>query len=66
MRCLVGIDAGVLNQPKSGTPDIGVSVRCNRSDCGNAVEPDIQVARPGNLDRSNARKLIEGRVQFRR
>src|ERR1035441_4410924 len=65
VRGLVRIDAGVFDQAESRAANFGMPVGGDRADSGSAVEPDVQVAGPGNLDRGDSWQLIERRIQFR-
>jgi hypothetical protein len=69
VRCLVGIDAGVLHQPESLAANLRVLVARNRLHRCHAVQPDVQVPRARDLHRCHARQRrgIAGnqRVQLR-
>jgi hypothetical protein len=64
VRRFIGVDAGVLDQPKSRTADIGVPIGRDCANCSRAVQLDVQISRSGDFNRRDAGKLIESRVQL--
>ena len=50
VRGFVGVDAGVLDEPKAGSAKVGVFIVRDAHDSSGAVEPDVQVARARDFD----------------
>jgi hypothetical protein len=54
VRCLVRVDAGVLDQAEARATDVGVPVPGDCANGGGAIKADIEIAGSRNPDRSYA------------
>jgi hypothetical protein len=66
VRCLVRIDARMLDQPKARTADHCVLIRSHPTNHARAIELHIQIARTGDLHRSYTRRIGQRSLQLLR
>jgi hypothetical protein len=62
VRCLVGVDAGVFDQPKTRAADVGVLIGRDAPDRRRTIQPDVKVARTRDLDRRHALRQLSSQL----